>query len=136
MKGLDTNVLVRYLTADDPVQTPVARTLLETAEDRGERFHISTVALCELAWTLRGQPYRLDRSAIADVLERILGTSLFEVQERDLIRRSLAEYRRGKADFPDDLIGWQNRQAGCDETITFDGKLANTGGFSVLLHAG
>ena len=132
MRGLDTNVLVRYLTADDPVQTPLARALLEEAEERNERFHISTVVLCELIWTLRGQPYRLDRRAIADVLEGILETGLFEVQERDLVRRSLADYRQGKADFPDYLLGWQNRQAGCGETVTFDRNLAEDEGFSLL----
>ena len=132
MRGLDTNVLVRYLTADDPVQTPLARALLEGAEERNERFHISTVVLCELSWTLRGQPYRLNRMAIADLLERLLETGLFEVQERDLVRRSVVDYREGKADFPDYLLGWQNRQAGCGETVTFDRNLAEAQGFSLL----
>lgn len=132
MRGLDTNVLVRYLTADDPVQTPLARALLEGGEERNERFHLSTVVVCELAWTLRGQPYRLGRGAIADVLEKLLETGLFEVQERDLVRRSVADYREGKADFPDYLIGQQNRHAGCGETVTFDRNLAEAKGFSLL----
>ena len=33
MIGLDTNVLSRAVTQDDPVQTPVARRLIETLDE-------------------------------------------------------------------------------------------------------
>jgi predicted nucleic-acid-binding protein len=48
------------------------------------------------------------------------------------VRRSLDEYRAGRADFADYLIGWQNRKAGCSETVTFDGKLGRAAGFAIL----
>ncbi len=132
MRGLDTNILVRYFTADDPVQAPIARSLLETAEDEGDRFFISLVVLCELCWTLRGRPYSFDRLEIVTVIGRILNTRLFEVQERDLVRRALADFHRGPADFADYLIGWLSHSAGCSDTVSFDGKLDGTEGFSIL----
>lgn len=132
MRGLDTNVLLRFLAADDPDQSARVAALFEAAERTGERFFISTIALCELSWTLRGQPYSLDRGQIAAVLERILDTSLFEVEARALVRRALADFLLGRADFADHLLGWHSLEAGCSDTLTFDRKLRGARGFSML----
>lgn len=135
MRGLDTNVLLRYLSADDPVQSPLAQRLLEEAEeaaDRDERFYVSAILLCELCWRLHAKPFSLDRKGIAAVVERILDTTLFEVQDRDLVRQALADYRAGKADFPKYLLGRYHRQAGCTDTVTFDPRLEEADGFSLL----
>lgn len=132
MRGLDTNVLLRFVTADDPTQTGKVRTLFRAAERTGERFFVSVICLSELSWTLRGQPYGLDRSEIADILETILGADLFEVQERDLVRYALADYRTGRADFADYVLGRQCLVAGCADTVTFDRKLKGAAGFSLL----
>lgn len=61
MRGLDTNVLLRYVTADDPEQTPRARAVLERAEAEGERRHVSVIDLCELVWNLNSQRYGYSR---------------------------------------------------------------------------
>lgn len=132
MRGLDTNILLRFLAADDPIQAERVGALFAAAERSGERLFVSVIALCELSWTLRGQPYCLDRGEIAAILERILGTRLLEVQDRGLVRRALADYRPGRADFADYLLGWQSLEAGCAETVTFDRKLNGAAGFSVL----
>jgi predicted nucleic-acid-binding protein len=132
VRGLDTNILLRALTADDPAQSERVEALFAAAERAGERFFVGVIALCELTWTLRGRPYRLDRHQIAAVVERILTTSLLEVQDRSLVRRALADFRAGRADFPDYLLGWQSLGAGCADTVTFDRKLAGAAGFSLL----
>jgi predicted nucleic-acid-binding protein len=132
VRGLDTNVLLRYITADDAVQAEKVDALFAEAERTNERFFVSTIALCELSWTLRGQPYCLDRGQIAAVLEAILGAGLFEVQDRGSVRRALADLRSGRADFADYLLGRQSLEAGCADTITFDRKLSGAAGFSLL----
>jgi predicted nucleic-acid-binding protein len=132
LRGLDTNLLLRYITEDDPGQTNQVRLLFEQAEDRKELFYVSVILICELAWTLRCQPYLFDRARTADILQQILETNLFVVQDRDLTRRAIVDYRQGRADFPDYLMGWQNRSAGCEDTLTFDRKLRRTEGFTVL----
>ena len=131
MKGIDTNVLVRFLTQDDIDQTKTVRDLFEQAEIENDRFHVSSTVLCELAWVLRSQ-YRLSRGEIGSVLASLLGLGLLEVQDRDLAMRALEEFRQGRADFSDYLIGQQNRRAGCDETLTFDRGLEGSTGFAIL----
>ncbi len=130
MRGLDTNLLVRYVTDDDPAQATMVRALFRNMEAEGERLHVSCIVLCELCWTLRG--YDCSRDDISSVLARILATGIFDVQDSDLVRYALEEYRQGRGDFADYLIGWQNRRAGCTDTITFDRKLKKASGFSFL----
>jgi len=48
LRGLDTNILVRFVTEDDPDQFKTVKDLFERAESEEEQFHVSTTALCEL----------------------------------------------------------------------------------------
>ena len=132
MRGLDTNVLVRFITADDPDQSETSRRIVEEIEQRGERLHVPVVTLCELAWVLRGRLYGYDRPSIAAAIQRLLETRVFAIQDRDLVRGAVADYTAGVADFADYVIGRQNQAAGCDDTITFDGQLDGAPGFEVL----
>jgi predicted nucleic-acid-binding protein len=132
MRGLDTNVLVRFVTADDPAQTAVVQALLEQAEEAREQLFVSSIALCELVWTLRSRPYLLPRTEIATIVQKMLGTHLFEIQDRDLVRQAMVDYRQGPADFADYLLGCLNRRDGCVETLTFDRKLRGAAGFVLL----
>lgn len=82
-------------------------------------------------WVLR-EAYRLDRPTVAATLEKVLDTAQLVVEQADLARRALDDYRRGRGDFADYLIGWRNRQAGCSDTVTFDRALARSRLFRIL----
>lgn len=131
MRGVDTNVLLRYLAQDDPEHSRIASNLIEGAENDDERLYVTTIVLCELIWSLRST-YRVRREGIVSILEELLAAAVFEIQERDLVRRAVEDFRRGPADFSDYLIGWQNRKAGCIDTVTFDRGLEAADGFSLL----
>ncbi len=131
MIGLDTNVLVRYLTQDDPAQARRANALVADALDRGERCRLDSLVLCELAWVLRGA-YSYDKATVLDALERILATAQFDIGDKDLVRRALEDHRLGLGDFADYLIGHRNREAGCASTATFDRRLKSSAVFRVL----
>ena len=83
MKGLDTNVLVRYLTQDDPHQAETARREIEEPADEDDRFLLSNVVLCEVVWVLESA-YGIKRDEIVPVVERILRTHQFEFEDKDL----------------------------------------------------
>jgi len=131
MIGLDTNVLVRYLTRDDEAQFRAAKRLLQEIEASGETAYLSVVVLAELAWVL-AISYGFDRSTLASTLEQLLRTVEFAVEDRDLVGEAVAEFAAGKAGFADHLIGVRNRAAGCDATATFDRALRGNRGFRVL----
>lgn len=123
MRGLDTNVLVRFLTADDPDQGEAARRVIEQAEASGEHLHISTLVLAELVWVLSGRRYALSRSELADILDQLLDTAVLVIENRDLVRRAVAAFRVGPANFSDYVIGEIDSRAGCTATLTFDRRL-------------
>jgi len=129
--GLDTNVLVRYLTEDDPVQSKRAADLISSATTRGERCFISAIVLCELAWVLRGA-YRVTQADLILTIDRILGTTQFVIGDKDVVRRALDGYRSGRADFADYVIGALHLDAGCRRTVTFDRRLRGDAAFQVL----
>lgn len=129
MIGVDTNVLVRYFVEDDPAQSRRVDALLAKAAN--DPLHIDDVVLCELVWVLRAG-YRFDRPEIANALRRILATANFSFDDRDLLRRALADYIAGSADFSDYVIGQRNARAGCETTVTFDRGLRENPSFRVL----
>jgi predicted nucleic-acid-binding protein len=131
MIGLDTNVLVRYLTRDDAGQYARAAALIDAAANRGEQLVVNTAVLCELVWVL-GSSYRYSREEIAGALEQILATAQFEVERLDDARQALGDFRSTKADFTDALIGRINRSLGAGHTVTFDRSLKAVETFRML----
>jgi predicted nucleic-acid-binding protein len=131
MIGLDTNVIVRLFVEDDPDQARAARALVASRCSITSPGFIDRVALCELVWVLSsGQGYR--RGAIVDVLETLLGSRDLRLEDDELVRLAVRDFKSGNADFADILMGHVNRARGCDATATFDRKAAKLSGFALV----
>lgn len=131
MIGIDTNVLVRFLTQDDAAQARKVDAFLTTAIEDGSRLHVDDIVLCEMVWVLRAA-YRLGKPTIAQALDQVMSTSIFSFDDRELLRNALADYRDGPGDFSDYVIGRRNARAGCEHTVTFDRPLSDQSSFVVL----
>lgn len=131
MIGLDTNVLVRYLTHDNPAQYTKAAAFIDAATDRGEQFLVNAAVLCELVWVL-GTAYDYSREEIAKALEQMFATAQFDIERLDAARQALSDFRATKADFSDALIGRINRSLGAEHTVTFDRDLKAVETFRLL----
>ncbi len=131
MIGLDTNVLVRYLVADDPDQLALVDRLVAEAVAAGERLYLNSVVLAEAAWVLESV-YGYRKAQILESLEAVARTRQFSLADRDAVVRALERYREGTADFSDYLIGELNRSDGCRQTVTFDRSLGDSPAVRVL----
>lgn len=131
MLGLDTNLLIRYLVRDDPVQFRRARAEIEAAANRDEPLLINAVVLCEVVWVLESA-YEYSRAEITDALEQILATAQFVIEWGDQARQALQDCRTTKAGFTDAFIGRINSALGAAPTMTFDRDLAPLSTFRVL----
>lgn len=127
MIGLDTNVLLRALTRDDPVQSPAATRILSelTPERPG---YVNLIVLAETAWNLR-RKYRAGREAVFDAVESLLESRSVVVADRPTVVAGLELARAEGLDFADALIAMLNRHAGCETTLTFDGRAAESSTF-------
>jgi predicted nucleic-acid-binding protein len=131
MNGLDTNVLVRYMTQDHPAQAKVAEKEIEEARAKREKLVIQPLVLCELVWVLE-TGYNIRRPEMIQTLERILRTAEFEIIQKDTVWQALADYREGRGDFSDCYLGRANASTGVATTLTFDKELKGNPAFRVL----
>lgn len=122
MKGLDTNVLVRFLVRDDEAQWEIADRYINQAFQANETCLINNVVLCEVLWVLRSR-YKLKREKLIETVEMLTQTELFVFENREAVLWAVQQMKSGRADFSDYLIAYINEQAGCQETASFDVKL-------------
>ncbi|MCD7038761.1 type II toxin-antitoxin system VapC family toxin [Pseudomonas sp. MAFF 311095] len=130
MIGLDTNVLVRYVTQDDPVQSAKASALIESLSTASPGF-ISMVSIVELVWVLQSC-YQSAKRDVVTVLETLLRTRELTIEHAELIWQALRKFVANKADFADCLIERCAHAAGCEYTATFDLNAIKTMGMKRL----
>lgn len=131
MIALDTNVLVRLLAADDPVQHGRAAAFVRAhgADEGGNpRLFVPAVAVCELVWVLTSA-YGFPRQAIQGAVQGLLESRDLALGDRDGVEASLRAYREGRGDFSDYLLREASRRAGCEAVATFDRDLLREEGF-------
>lgn len=131
MKALDTNVLVRYLVQDDPSQGRRAAAYIEGAASAGDQILIGNIVLCETIWVL-DSAYGYSKSDIEGAIEKLLQSATFQFEVKDLIVSAFEDYRSGKFDFADCLMGRIHAAFGCDRTVTFDAALRKLPTFQLL----
>jgi predicted nucleic-acid-binding protein len=131
MKALDTNILARYLREDDPVQSKRAAHVIQRAVRQNEPLYLNHVVLCELVWILSAV-YEHRKEEITTVIEALLLTGHFQLEDKSSVEAALEDYKRSNADFSDCLIGRRNRAAGSESTLTFDRGLKSIDTFEVM----
>ncbi len=114
MLAVDTNVIVRIVTNDDPEQSPRAIALFER-----ERIFLAKTVLLETEWVLRFS-YQLTRKAIVCALRKVIGLQQAEVEHIGVVVMALDWYEQGM-DFADALHLASSAKAA--EFATFDEKL-------------
>ena len=97
MIAVDTNVLVRVITNDDPAQASRAAKLLV----RPDRVFVPKTVVLELEWVLRSG-YGIDRQGIAAAIHRLQYLSNVEIEDDSIVALALAWYEAGM-DFADGL---------------------------------
>lgn len=114
MIALDTNVLIRLVTNDDPAQARQAVALI----DAGNALFVPLTVALEFEWVLRGA-YSLDRPAVVRSFEALLSIRNVNFERQTDIHQALQYYQSG-FDFADALH--HAGTTGCEALATFDQK--------------
>jgi len=117
MLAIDTNVIVRFLTGDDPRQSAKAKTVIE-----GETVFVATTVLLETQWVLRSS-YDFSSEAVTAILRAFAGLPSVTLQDAPLAAQALDWTDQGM-DFADALH--LAAAADCDAFVSFDARLAKT----------
>jgi predicted nucleic-acid-binding protein len=128
MLGVDTNVLVRYLTRDDKSQYERARRLIDRELAKGEPVLVSLLVLLETELVLRSR-YELVKEDIVTAFSALLDTADLALEDEPSIENAVYSWKNSAADFADCLIEARNRRLGCRATATYDGRALKVPGF-------
>lgn len=131
MIGLDTNVIVRYLTQHDAIQSQKATEVIQHRLSTEKPGFVSLVAMVETVWVL-DRVYGLDDQEIAAIIERMLQIDVLLIEHENEVFTSMAALREGRGSFADALIAVLGDRAGCDYTLTFDQKALRLSGFKAV----
>ena len=131
MIGLDTNILVRYLVQDNPVQSPKATELIERQLTQQNPGFISVVAMVETAWVLE-RAYRLTDHEIAAAIERVLQADVLVVESEEDVFYAMIALKEKWGSFADALIVALGARAECSHTFTFEQKALRLPWFELL----
>ena len=118
MRGIDTNIIVRYLTGDDAGQAEKVRALIGH-----EPLFVPRTVLLEAEWVLRAV-YDLSSEKIIPALRALAGLPGITVEDAALVATAMDFAEAGMA-FADALH--LAAAAGCDSFLTFDKRFAHFG---------
>jgi len=130
MIGLDTNILIRYLTQDDPIQSPKAREIIERRLTEEKPGFVSIVAMLETVWVLE-RGYGLTTHEIVAAVERMLQTDVLVVENEQEVFTATIALKDGQGSFADAVIAALGARMGCSCTLTFDRKALRLPGFKL-----
>lgn len=118
MRAIDTNVVVRLITRDDPRQAAAAESMVE------DGAWLSMVALAETTWVL-ASVYEFSRKQLLAAVEMLLDHQHIVVEQPAIVERAIEAFRsRPRLTFSDCLLVENARHAGCLPLATFDRNLA------------
>lgn len=118
---LDTNIIIRYLTNDDPRKAEIARTILKQAEQGKVTLVASESIIVEAVQVLSSPKlYKLPREQVASSLLAVLALRGLKMQNKRSYRRALSLWVAHRIDFVDALSVAQMERQNITTIATFD----------------
>lgn len=120
--GIDTNVLLRLLVDDDPVQREA---VLSFGQGLGAKYlgFVTLISLVEMDWALRRQ-YGYSKQESISALQKISQIRGVEIQSFEAVIKTIRGVENGNGDFADVLIAHLCLDEGCSHVVTLDRKAA------------
>ena len=125
MIAIDTNLLVRILTNDDPIQARRAVKILQSDD-----VFIPKTVILETQWVLH-HAYAINKADIIAGFQKLLGLSNIFPENSETVTQAISWYEQG-LDFADALHLASSRRS--DKFATFDAAFARKAQKVSLLH--
>jgi len=123
MKGVDTNILIRFLIGDDEVQAKKVYNIFKKVEsDRNELF-VPLLIVIELIWVLESV-YEISRAEILDSIRDLLLMPILKFEQQSTVQQFTVSAQGNRYDLSDLLIAHSAKAQGCGTVLTFDKKAA------------
>ena len=100
MRFLDTNIIIRYLTDDDPKKADLCEKLFEQVKKGKQKLFLSDLVIAETIWILEGA-YNYPKEKLVECIQKILNTPNIEFENRDLLLNAIGLYQLENIDYID-----------------------------------
>jgi len=131
MKALDTNVLIRFLVADDEKQACIVRDLFKQAETDKQTLFVPLLVTLEMIWVFESV-YDISRQSILDAFQKMLLMPILSFDGQAALQNVILSARDGSEDLSDLLIAHAAVESGCSSVLTFDKKASGFRVFELL----
>ncbi|OGH18129.1 MAG: hypothetical protein A3C22_02850 [Candidatus Levybacteria bacterium RIFCSPHIGHO2_02_FULL_37_10] len=119
---IDTNYILRFLLNDINSQHEDAKNLFLSASEGKSALITSTIVFFEIYWVLSSY-YERNKTEVANVLEKVLSLNFIEMEERELLFKSLSLFKKINLDLEDCYNVCYAKSKGIRSFKTFDKKL-------------
>ena len=118
---LDTNIILRHLLNDHPVQSPASTSLIQAVERGKANVWTTDLAVAEAVFVLSDpRQYNLSRADIADLLLPVIELPGVELPGKERYRRVFALYTTSRIDYIDAFHAAQVEQRDPPELFSYD----------------
>ena len=131
MIGLDTNVVLRLLLNDDPIQRQRAVKTIRQAKGLAVKVTITLAVVLEMEWVLRSVA-KMTKAQVLGVFDLLLESYDIEIDNEKVLEQSLHIYANAACDFAECLFLAQYQRMGCQTMLTFDTKAARMAGVQLV----
>ena len=116
---IDANVLIRFLTKDDPEKAERTLRLFQKALSTAILYEVPSIVFAELVWVLDSY-YGWPRSDIADKLAALLDMPPFYFPDRESLSQALHLYKTLNIDFIDAFLATSALGSSSKRIYSFD----------------
>ena len=131
MKGIDTNILVRFLVGDDELQAKKVYNIFKKAELNKNELFVPLLVVLELIWVLESV-YDITRDKIIDSISELLLLPVLNFEHRSALQQFTQTAHENSYDLSDLIIAHSAKEQGCKTVITFDRKASKYNLFELV----
>jgi predicted nucleic acid-binding protein len=126
---LDANVILRFLLADHPVQSPHCKAFFARLEAGQETVYLPDIVVADVVWTLTSF-YRWPREQTRRFLTHVLSLRTVRTADRRRLVQALIVFAEQNIDFSDALVAAEMQAAGYQEIYSYDGDFDRVAGLT------
>ncbi|MBT3387017.1 MAG: type II toxin-antitoxin system VapC family toxin [Desulfobacula sp.] len=131
MKAIDTNILIRFLTGDDELQSKKVYSIFKIAESEKKELFVPLPVVLEVLWVLESV-YEISRTKILESISDLLLMPILKFDQQPAVQQFVHSAQGNKYDLSDLLIAHSAKINGCESVITFDKKASGFKLFELL----
>jgi predicted nucleic-acid-binding protein len=121
MKGIDTNILIRFLIGDDELQAKKVYNIFKKAESEKNELFVPLLVILELIWVLESV-YEIHRTEILESISELTLMPILKFEHQSTLQQFTHSAQGNRYDLSDLLIAHSAKTQGCESIITFDKK--------------